>query len=259
MKPDIVDILIVLIIASIVGYYIYLRYREEKKKKEEQLIPTLNYYKDKFSKEKVEYSEKARRFQEKVKKYKNKLKEIKENVFRYKWNDDEKQLLRRLKGTDFEWTFTELLKILDFQVYEPPVYKDHNIDLLLKINDSLICLDFVDYQQAKKINEKYIDTLIKGKDKYKCQGIWIISNGLFDQKIKNYMINKGVQFFEYKQVIKFFPSIRIVEDFYEIETKLNNYELLHKETADEVIRRDTWIKEVEEKLQEAYQKQQVEK
>ena len=254
MKFDFIDITLLVIIFSIVGYYAYLRYREEKKKKERQLIPTLKYYLEKFRNEKNEFTEKAEKFREKMEYYRNKLRQIEEEIYRYRWEKDEKRYLRTLKGTDFEWTLSFLLKILGFKVHEPPIYKDHNIDFIVEIGGFKICVDFVDYQQLKKLNEKYLSHILAGKEKYGCSGVWIISNGNLEKK--NYK-NKEIVFFDYRDILEFFPSIRVVEDYYETQTKFHNYELLHKETTDEIIRRDTWIKEVEEKLKEAYRKKNM--
>lgn len=254
MKFDFIDVALLVIIFSIVGYYAYLRYKEEKKKKEKQLIPMLKYYLEKFSREKKEFAQKAKKFKDKMEYYRNKLKQIESEIYRYSWEKDEKRYLRTLKGTDFEWTLSFLLKILGFKVYEPPVYKDHNIDFIVEIGRFKICVDFVDYQQLKKLDQKYMKQILDGKEKYKCSGVWIISNGNID---KEKYADDGVLFFDYRDILGFFPSIRIVEDYYETQTKLHNYELLHKETSDEIIRRDTWIKEVEEKLKEAYRKKNM--
>ncbi len=254
MGFDFIDITLLIIIFSIVGYYAYLRYREEKKKKEKQLIPTLKYYLEKFSREKKEFTEKAKKFRDKMEYYRNKLRQIEREIYRYRWEKDEKRYLRTLKGTDFEWTISFLLKILGFKVYEPSVYKDHNIDFIVEIGGFKICVDFIDYQQLKKLDENYLRQLISGKEKYKCLGIWIISNGNLEKKNS---LDKEIVFFDYRDILRFFPSIRIVEDYYETQTKFHNYELLHKETSDEIIRRDTWIKEVEEKLKEAYRKKSM--
>ncbi|SNZ09418.1 Restriction endonuclease [Persephonella hydrogeniphila] len=254
MKFDLVDIALFIIIFSIVFYYAYIRYREEKKKKEEQLIPNLKSYLEKLRKEKNEYSLKAEKFNDKIKIYSQKLKKIKENIGKYKWEKDDKKYLKSLKGTDFEWTFSFMLSILGFKVQETPVYKDKNIDFIVEIKGKKLCVDFVDFNQLKKIDEKYLDTLIKGKEKYRCNGIWIITNSKVDKETKKKVKKKGIYIWDYTDILQFFPSIMIVEDFYETETKLHNYELLHKETTDEIIRRETWIKEVEKKLEEAYRK-----
>ncbi|MDQ7056859.1 MAG: restriction endonuclease [Persephonella sp.] len=258
MKSDFVDIALLLIIAGIVGLYVYIRYREEKRKKEENLIPNLEFYRDKFQREQREFSQKAERFKEKINKYEEQLKTIRNNIHQYRWNEDEKKILKALKGTEFEWTLSFLLRILGFNLYEPQIYKDGNIDFIMDAGEKhKICVDFVDRVAVKKLNEKYVDKLIKGKEKYSCSSIWIITNGIIDENIKKYLYTKDINSFEYRDIIRFFPSIRIVEDYYETQTKLHNYQLLYKETADEVIRRKTWIKEVEEKLEEARKKQMV--
>ncbi|NPA17104.1 restriction endonuclease [Persephonella sp.] len=255
MRPELIDITLILLIAGIVGYYIYLRYREEKRKKEKQLIPTLEYYRDRYLKERSQYIQRAEKFRQKMEHFRDRINHIKNNIQDYSWNQDEKKILKTLKGTDFEWTFSVMFEILGYRIYEPPVFKDHHIDFILEVDkDKKVCIDFVDHQQAKKLGKKYIDKLLEGKEKYRCSGVWIITNSRLKQEIKEYLLKKEVNLFEYEQIIRFFPSIRIVEDYYETTTRFHNYELLHKETTDEIIRRDTWLNEVEEKLQEAYKK-----
>ncbi len=260
MKFDFIDVGLLLIIAGIVGAYIYIRYREEKKKKEENLIPNLQFYKNKFQREKEYFSEKAKTFKSKIEKYEKELENIANHKYRYRWNEDEKKILKALKGTEFEWTLSFLLKILGFNLYEPPIHKDKNIDFIAEVGQGQkICIDFIDRISVKRLNQKYLDNLTEGRKKYSCDGIWIITNGILDEKDRNSLYTKSMEIFDYRDIIKFFPSIRIVEDYYETQTKLHNYELLYKETVDEVIRRKTWIKEVEEKLEEARRKQMVEK
>ncbi|NPA12627.1 MAG: hypothetical protein GXO45_01425 [Aquificae bacterium] len=255
MEISLIDTAIILLIASIVGYYVYLRYKEEKRKKEKSLIPTLKYYKQKFYREKDEYTQRAEKFKNKMEEYKNKIQQIKGGIKDYQWEADEKKILKTLKGTDFEWTFSVMFEILGYKVSQPPVYKDHNIDYIITLpTGKNVCIDFIDHQQAKKIDKDYIQQLLKGKDKYQCEGVWVITNGQIPEETKKFGLEKEVVFFGKEEILFFFPSIRIVEDYYEYTTKFHNYELLHKEMTDEIIRRQTWIKEVEEKLEKAYKK-----
>ncbi|NPA58704.1 MAG: hypothetical protein GXN94_05375 [Aquificae bacterium] len=254
MKLDLIDISLILLIAGIVGLYAFVRYREEKKKKERELIPTLRYYRKKFTKERSEYRLKAERFRQKMEEYRREIDRIKESVEEYHWKQDEKRVLKTLKGTDFEWTFSVMFEILGYKVSEPAVYKDSNIDLILEDGKTKICVDFVDRQQVKKLDGNYVELLLKGKEKYRCDRLWIITNSKIDEKTEKILSDKKVELFGYDRIVSTFPSIRIVEDYYETKTKFHNYELLHRETSDEVIRRDTWIKEVEQKLEQAYKK-----
>ncbi len=254
MNFDIVDIALVSIIFSIVGYYAYLRYKEEKHKKEKQLIPMLEAYREKFKKEKQEYKEKAEHFKKLMEEAEKEWHEIKKNIKNYVWTEEDKKFLKELKGTDFERTFTVMFHILGFKTDEPPIFKDHNIDLLIQTDTKKICVDFIDYTQIKKIDEKYLKSLEKGKDKYRCNSIWIISNSDLTPEEEKLIYRYDINFFGFKQIVRFFPSYRIVDDYDRNRTKFHNFELLHKETQDEVIRRDYWIKEVEEKLKEAKEK-----
>lgn len=254
MNIDIVDVALVSIIFTIVGYYAYLRYKEEKHKQEKQLIPMLEAYKEKFLKEKEEFKEKARYFKKLMEEAEKEWHQIKQNIPNYKWTEEDKKYLKELKGTDFERTFTVLFHILGFKTDEPPIYKDHNIDLIIETEKDRICVDFIDFSQVKKINEDYLQDLEKGREKYRCKTVWILTNTDIPEDKEKLIYKYDMNLFEFKQIVKFFPSYRIVVDYDRNRTKFHNFELLHKETQDEIIRRDYWVKEVEEKLEEAKKK-----
>ena len=82
----------------------------------------------------------------------------------------------------------------------------------------------------------------------------MITNTDVDENLEKIIYKYDMNLFEFNQIVRFFPSYRIVDDYDRNRTKFHNFELLHKETQDEVIRRDYWIKEVEEKLKEAKSK-----
>ncbi len=254
MNVDFVDIALVSLIFAIVGYYVYLRYREEKHKQEQQLIPMLEAYKERFLKEKEEFKEKAEHFKRLMEEVEEEWRRIKENIPNYKWTEEDKKYLKELKGTDFERTFTVMFHILGFKTDEPPIFKDHNIDLIIETNKDKICVDFIDFTQIKKINEKYLQDLEKGRKKYSCKSVWILTNTDVPENIEKLIYKYDMNLFEFNQIVKFFPSYKIVIDYDRNRTKFHNFELLHKETQDEIIRRDYWVKEVEEKLEEAKKK-----
>ena len=254
MNVDFVDIALVSLIFAIVGYYAYLRYREEKHKQEQQLIPMLEAYKERFLKEKEEFKEKAQHFKKLMEEVEEEWRRIKENIPNYKWTEEDKKYLKELKGTDFERTFTVMFHILGFKTDEPPIFKDHNIDLIIETNKDKICVDFIDFSQIKKINEKYLQDLEKGRKKYNCKSVWILTNTDVPENIEKLIYKYDMNLFEFNQIVKFFPSYKIVIDYDRNRTKFHNFELLHKETQDEIIRRDYWVKEVEEKLEEAKKK-----
>ncbi len=254
MNVNIIDIALVSIIFSIVGYYVYLRYREEKHKQEQQLIPMLEAYKEKYLKEKEEFKEKAEHLKNLMEEVEKEWHRIKSNIFEYKWTEEDKKYLKDLKGTDFERTFTVLFHILGFKTDEPPIYKDYNIDLIIETDKDRICVDFLDISQVKRLNEKYLQDLEKGRKKYRCKTVWIISNTDLPEEKEKLIYKYDMNLFGYNQIIKFFPSYRIVVDYDRNRTKFHNFELLHKETQDEIIRRDFWVKEVEKKLEEAKRK-----
>ena len=254
MNVDFVDIALVSLIFAIVGYYAYLRYKEEKHKQEQQLIPMLEAYKERFLKEKEEFKEKAQHFKKLMEEVEEEWRRIKENIPNYKWTEEDKKYLKELKGTDFERTFTVMFHILGFKTDEPPIFKDHNIDLIIETNKDKICVDFIDFTQIKKINEKYLQDLEKGRKKYSCKSVWILTNTDVPENIEKLIYKYDMNLFEFNQIVKFFPSYKIVIDYDRNRTKFHNFELLHKETQDEIIRRDYWVKEVEEKLEEAKKK-----
>ncbi len=252
-----IDIFIVFIIASIIGTYAFIRYQEEKRRERENLIPTLKNYKEKFLREKEIYKEKAENLKRQMEEAQREFENILKNIDKYRWTEDEKEYLRNMKGTEFERTFSVMFELLGFKVYEPPIFKDHNIDIILELDDGQkICVDFLDYTQRKKLNEKYINELLKGREKYGCKSIWLITNRFLDDKIENYIYKADINLFEFNQIVRFFPSYRLVDEYDENRTKFHNFEILHKETEDEVIRREAWIKEIEEKLEEIKRKNQ---
>ena len=258
MELGIVDISIIFIILSIVGIYAFLRYKEEKIKEEKNLVPMLQSYKKKYLEEKESFSEKAERLKKMMEETQREYENILKNIHKYKWTEDEKEYLRNMKGTEFERTFTVMFELLGFKVYEPPVYKDNNIDIILESdNKNKICVDFIDYTQRKKINENYLKELIKGKEKYNCRSIWLITNRFLDDSIEGLIYKYDINLFEFNQIVRFFPSYRLVDEYDENRTKYHNFELLHKETKDEIIRRDLWTKEIEEKLEEIKEKRKV--
>ncbi len=254
MNVDFVDIALVSLIFAIVGYYAYLRYKEEKHKQEQQLIPMLEAYKERFLKEKEEFKEKAEHFKKLMEEVEEEWRRIKANIPNYKWTEEDKKYLKELKGTDFERTFTVMFHILGFKTDEPPIFKDHNIDLIIETNKDRICVDFIDFTQIKKINEKYLQDLEKGRKKYSCKSVWILTNTDVPENVEKLIYKYDMNLFEFNQIVKFFPSYKIVIDYDRNRTKFHNFELLHKETQDEIIRRDYWVKEVEEKLEEAKKK-----
>ncbi len=250
------DLLIIIVIVGIIITYAYIRYREEKHIEEINYIPMLESYKKKYAEEKELYKQKAEELKKKMEEAEEEFKNLLKNINKYKWTEDEKEYLRNMKGTDFERTFSVMFDLLGFKVSEPVIYKDHHIDIILNLDNKRICVDFLDYTQRKKLNEKYIKELIKGKEKYNCQSVWLITNRFLDDDIEDMIYKYDINLFEFNQIVRFFPSYRVVDEYDENRTKFHNFELLHKETADEVLRRELWIKEIEEKLAEAKKKKQ---
>jgi hypothetical protein len=163
-----------------------------------------------------------------------------------------------MKGSEFEYYLTTAFQMLGFITIDLPFYKDHNLDLIIKYEDDnkteYIAVDFLDYTEIKKLNEKYIEDLLQGKEKYKCDKLLIITNGYLDDNIKKFLIENDINFFEIDQIVRFIPSLNFFYRYEELKGSFHNYEILHKEAFDEVIRREHWLSEVEEQLIKALEK-----
>ncbi|MDM7272958.1 restriction endonuclease [Sulfurihydrogenibium azorense] len=255
---SLIDIAIVSVILSIVSLYAYVRYREEKHKKEKMLIPTLQNYKQKFIEEKQQFLEKSQNLKQQLDDLRQQLQDLKKNLSLYPWTQSQVDYLKTMKGSEFEYFLTQSFEMLGFTVIDPPIYKDHNIDVILKYQDDTkteyFAVDFIDYTQIKKLDDKYIENLLKGKDKYSCHKVLIITNGQLLETQKKLLIDKDVNFFETDQIVSFMPSINFFFRYDELRSKYHACEILHKETFDEVIRREHWLNEVEEKLLQAMEK-----
>ncbi|MFN3787179.1 restriction endonuclease [Sulfurihydrogenibium azorense] len=255
---SLIDIAIVSVILSIVSLYAYVRYREEKHKEEKMLIPTLQNYKQKFIEEKQQFLEKSQNLKQQLDDLRQQLQDLKKNLSLYPWTQSQVDYLKTMKGSEFEYFLTQSFEMLGFTVIDPPIYKDHNIDVILKYQDDTkteyFAVDFIDYTQIKKLDDKYIENLLKGKDKYSCHKVLIITNGQLLETQKKLLIDKDVNFFETDQIVSFMPSINFFFRYDELRSKYHACEILHKETFDEVIRREHWLNEVEEKLLQAMEK-----
>jgi HJR/Mrr/RecB family endonuclease len=255
---SLIDIAIVSVILFIVSLYAYVRYREEKHKEEKMLIPTLQNYKQKFIEEKQQFLEKSQNLKQQLDDLRQQLQDLKKNLSLYPWTQSQINYLKTMKGSEFEYFLTQSFEMLGFTVIDPPIYKDHNIDIILKYQDDTkteyFAVDFIDYTQLKKLDDKYIENLLKGKDKYNCHKVLIITNGQLLETQKKLLIEKDVNFFEIDQIVSFMPSINFFFRYDELRSKYHACEILHKETFDEVIRREHWLNEVEEKLLQAMEK-----
>lgn len=254
-----IDVVILLVIASIVIYYAYIRYKEEKHKEEKMLIPTLESYKQKFLEEKEQFLKKSEELKNQLIQLEEDLKNLKKNFSTYPWTDSQIDYLKRMKGSEFEYFLSQSFEMLGFTVIDPPIYKDHHIDIILKYEDEnkieYFAVDFVDYTEIKKLDKNYIKELIKGKEKYQCQKILVITNGQLTEQQKDMLIKEDINFFETDQIAKFIPSLNFFYRYDELRSKYHACEILHKETFDEVIRREHWLLEVEEKLLQAMENQ----
>ncbi|ACN99034.1 hypothetical protein SULAZ_0384 [Sulfurihydrogenibium azorense Az-Fu1] len=255
---SLIDIAIVSVMLFIVSLYAYVRYREEKHKEEKMLIPTLQNYKQKFIEEKQQFLEKSQNLKQQLDDLRQQLQDLKKNLSLYPWTQSQVDYLKTMKGSEFEYFLTQSFEMLGFTVIDPPIYKDHNIDVILKYQDDTkteyFAVDFIDYTQIKKLDDKYIENLLKGKDKYSCHKVLIITNGQLLETQKKLLIDKDVNFFETDQIVSFMPSINFFFRYDELRSKYHACEILHKETFDEVIRREHWLNEVEEKLLQAMEK-----
>jgi HJR/Mrr/RecB family endonuclease len=256
---SIIDIVIISIIAFIVLYYAFIRYKEEKHKEEKMLIPTLESYKQKFLEEKKQFLQKSENLKNQLSQLEEDLKNLKKNFSSYPWTDSQIDYLKKMKGSEFEYFLTQSFEMLGFTVIDPPVYKDHHIDTILKYQDEnkteYIAVDFIDFTEIKKLDENYTNELLKGKEKYKCYKILVITNSQLTEKQKELLIKADINFFETDQIVRFIPSLNFFYRYDELRSKYHACEILHKETFDEVIRREHWLTEVEEKLLQAIEKQ----
>jgi HJR/Mrr/RecB family endonuclease len=258
MNVSLIDILILSLIFAIAGYYGFLRYKEEKHKEKINYIPMLERYKKKYLEEIEKYKKRVEKFQEMIKQNKKELEEIKKNIHRYKWTKSDIEKLEKMKKTEFERTFTVLFEILGFNIYEPVIFKENNIDIIIeakgegfeKICNSKTCIDFIDFQNIKKIDKNYLEELLKGKEKYKCEKILIMTNGNFPEELRENFKN-DIEVFTIKEILQFFPSIKIVYDYDENQTVYHNLEIMFTETKDEITRRKHWISEIEENIEKA--------
>jgi HJR/Mrr/RecB family endonuclease len=246
-----IDLIIVTVIFLSVGIYILIRYIEEKKKYKINYVPMLLSYLEKYQQEKEEFEERAESFKNKLKQSEENLRKIKENIKNYQWKKKDIEKLKQLKGTEFETIFTGILEILGYQITEPYIYKDCNIDNIINLEHRKICIDFIDFKKIKELDENYIKKLVEGKQKYGCKSIWIITNGDLSDNQKKLVLDNDINVLTIEEILKFFPSIRVFDDYFDEKTVYHNYELLYKETYDEIIRRNEWIDEINRKLQKA--------
>jgi hypothetical protein len=202
----------------------------------------------KYEEEKEEFKQRAKDFKEKLENAKEKLNQLKSKLKEYNWKKSDIEKLKKLKGTEFETYFSGLFEIMGYMIVELPIYKDKNIDFILEPEKHNICIDFIDFLKIKKIDDKYIKTLLEGKNKYKCKSLWIITNTEINNDLKEKLLKNDINIISLNEILSIFPSIRLFDDYFDAKTVYHNYELLYKETYDEVIRRNAWIEEIKEKL-----------
>lgn len=253
-----IDFLIAGVIFFIVVYYAFIRFIEEKKKKEEQLIPTLEYYKNKFKNEKADYQIRADEYKERLNQIKQQLENLKKDISKYPWTDSQIEYLKQMKGSEFEYFLNTTFQMLGFEVLDPEYYKEFNIDSILKLEmdkkTEYIIVDYVDFTAIKKVDRKYLEQLKAGSEKYNVSKVWIITNGEFDIKTKSMIFQFDYNLLDISYITKFLPSLNFFYEYEDLKSKFHATEILHKEMFDEIIRREHWLQEIEEKLIEALEK-----
>lgn len=258
MSLDFLDIVIVGTIAGIVVYYAFLRYKEEKKKQEALLIPTLEYYKNKFSQEKEEYKIRAQTYQEKLSELLHQLENLKNKMADYPWTQSQISYLKQMKGSEFEYFLNTTFQMLGFEVIDPQYYKEFHIDSILKYQDEkhkeYIIVDYVDFTQVKKLDEAYLQKLKKGKEKYGINKVWIITNSTLDEKTTKKIFEFDYNLLDLSYITRFLPSLNFFYEYEDLKNRFHATEILHKEMFDEIIRRENWLREIEEKLVEVLEK-----
>lgn len=255
MSLDIVDVGVISVIFMVVFYYAFLRYKEEKKKEREQLIPTLEFYKQKYTREKEDYTAKANSYQEKLHKIKEDLENLKKNISSFPWTDSQEKYLRSMKGSEFEYFLSTTFQMLGFKVLDPEYHREFNIDSILLLEDEdkkdYIIVDYVDFSQVGKVDVEYLRQLKRGKEKYGINKVWIITNGIFKEEIVRKIYEFDFNLLDTTYIVKFMPSINFFYEYEELKNRFHATEILHKEMFDEIIRRNHWLEEVEKKLIEA--------
>ncbi|MEZ0323586.1 MAG: restriction endonuclease [Hydrogenothermaceae bacterium] len=258
MQIDFVDILIIAGIFFVVVYYAFLRYKEEKKKQELQLIPTLEAYKEKFLREKEDYINRSKIYQEKLNHLKQELNDLKNKIKEYPWTESQIKYLKQMKGSEFEYFFNTVFQMLGFEVIDPQYYREFHIDIILKLEDGerkeYIIVDYVDFTEVKKLDEDYLKELNKGKEKYQISKVWIITNSYLEENMMKKIFQYDFNLIDTDFITKFIPSLNFFYEYEDIKSKFHATEILYKEMFDEVIRRDHWLEEVEQKLIEAVEK-----
>ncbi len=258
MEISLVDIVIISIIFSIIIIYSLIRYKEEKRREREMLIPTLNAYKEKFIEEKERFLQKSQKLKDYINQTLEEIRNLKENIHNYPWTHSQIDYLKKMKGSELNYFITNSFEMMGFELIDLPIYKDCNLDIIVKYSNdekvSYLGLSIIDFTKIKDLNSKFINNLLNGKEKYELEKILVITNSHISEDIKKQLIENDINFFEIDQIVKFIPSLNFFYRYEELKSKYHNYELLHKETFDEVIRREHWLTEVEEKLVKALEK-----
>lgn len=251
----IVDLVIILVIFAVVFYYAFIRYREEKKKQREQLIPTLEFFREKFLKEREDYANRAKSYEEKLNQIKKNLEELKSKKDLFPWTDSQIDYLNSMKGSEFEYFLNTTFEMLGFKVLDPEYYKEYNIDSILLLEDEgkeeYIIVDYLDFSQIGRLNENYLRELDKGKQKYGIKKVWIITNADVKEEILKKIYQFDFNLLDINYLTRFLPSLNFFYEYQELRNKFHATEILHKEMFDEIVRRNHWLEEVEQKLLEA--------
>ncbi len=248
---DLIDAVILALIVLIVSVYGILRYREEKIKKQERRLPELLKLKEKWIQERDNFQKKAQDLSQKIEKIKQEIQNFKQNLNSYDWTEDDIESFKLMKGTSLQYYLSTIFLLKGYNVYDPPVYKDCNIDIFIEKDGKKICVAFVDRIKVRKLDFSFLRSLKEGKEKYSCDEIWILTNSRIEKKLKlSKLLNMN-------WIIENFPPIRVVDEYEYLTTKLHNLELMYEETVHEVIRRNTWLREIEEKIQEELKKRNL--
>ncbi len=244
-----IDILIFLFILTIVSIYGFLRYREEKIKQRKNLIPNLLKFREKWINEKIEFSKKAERLKNEIEQLKRKIEEFKKDIDKYKWTEEDIESFKLMRGTSLQYYLSNVFLLKGYNVYDPPVFKDCNIDIFLEKDGKKICVSFVDRVKIRKLDFSFLRRLKEGKEKYNCDEIWILTNSRIEKKLKSSKL------LNMNWIINNLPPISVVDEYESLSTKLHNLELMYEETVHEIIRRNTWIREIEEKIEKEKKEQ----
>ncbi|NPA52645.1 MAG: hypothetical protein GXO22_07095 [Aquificae bacterium] len=248
---NLIDTAIFGLIVIIISLYGLLRYKEEKIKENEKKLPELLKLKQKWIEERDSFEKKAQSLKEKIKQKNQQIKTLKSNLKNFRWTEEDIENFKFMRGTELQYYLSTIFLLKGYNVYDPPIFKDCNIDIIVEKNKEKICIAFVDRVKIRKLDFSFLRRLKEGKEKYNCKEIWILTNSTIEKTLKSSKL------LNMEWIIQNFPPPKAIKEYEALTTQLHNLELMYEETVHEVIRRNTWLKELEQKIQKEIEKRQL--